>query len=237
MDRIDKLYTAYPFYGSRKMAAALAREGYAANRKRVQRLMRLMRLQSVAPRPNTSQPHPQHKVYPYLLRGLPIVRPGQVYSTDITYIRVGRGFAYLVAIVDWYSRKVLSWRLSNTMDTAFCVEALKEALMRYGPPEIFNSDQGSQFTSDAFTKVLKDYKVRISMDGKGRALDNIFVERLWRSVKYEEVYLKQYQSMQEAKAGLAAYFDFYNEQRPHQGLKNRTPAEVHDANSQRLEAA
>lgn len=232
MDRIDALYTAYPFYGSRKLTAVLKREGYVVNRKRVQRLMRLMGIQSIAPRPNTSQPHPQHKVYPYLLRGLPIVRPGQVYSTDITYIRVGRGFAYLVAVIDWYSRKVLSWRLSNTMDTTFCVEALREALMRYGPPEIFNSDQGSQFTSTDFTQVLKDYQVRISMDGKGRALDNIFVERLWRSVKYEEVYAKHYQSMQEAKAGLAAYFRFFNEQRPHQALNNRTPAEVHGVDGQ-----
>jgi putative transposase len=237
MQRIDELYTAYPFYGTRKMVAVLKREGFEANRKRVQRLMRLMGLQSVAPRPNTSQAHPQHEVYPYLLRNLPIVRPRQVYSTDITYIPVGRGFAYLVAIVDWYSRKVLSWRLSNTMDASFCLAALEEALTSYGSPEIFNSDQGSQFTSEDFTKILKAHKVRISMDGKGRALDNIFVERLWRSVKYEEVYLKQYQSMPEARAGLAAYFRFYNEQRPHQALDNQTPAEVHDADSHWLDAA
>lgn len=231
MARIDRLYTARPFYGSRKIAAALGREGYTVNRKRVQRLMRLMGIQSVAPKPNTSQPHPQHKVYPYLLRNVPIVRTGQVYSIDITYIRVGRGFAYLTAVVDWYSRKVLAWRLSNTMDATFCLAALREALATYGSPEIFNTDQGSQFTSDDFVKVLEDHKIRISMDGKGRALDNIFVERLWRSVKYEEVYLKQYQSMPEAKAGLAAYFRFFNEQRPHQALDNRTPAEVHGADN------
>lgn len=231
MQRIDAIYTAHPFYGSRKIAAVLNREGRPVNRKRSQRLMRLMGIQSVAPKPNTSQPHPQHKVYPYLLRALPIVRPRQVYSMDITYVRVGRGFAYLTAVVDWYSRKVLAWRLSNTMDTAFCVAALQDALETYGPPEIFNTDQGSQFTSDAFTRVLKDDKVRISMDGKGRALDNIFVERLWRSVKYEEIYIKQYQSMQETRAGLDAYFRFFNEQRPHQALNYRTPAEIHDANS------
>lgn len=232
MQQIDRIYTAHPFYGSRKIAAVLGRAGYTVNRKRIQRLMRLIGLQSVAPRPNTSQPHPLHKVYPYLLRNLAIVRPGQVYSTDITYIRVGRGFAYLAAVIDWYSRKVLAWRLSNTMDATFCVEALREALAKYGSPDIFNTDQGSQFTSEDFTRVLKGHKVRISMDGKGRALDNIFVERLWRSVKYEEVYLKQYQSMQEAKAGLANYFRFYNHERPHQALQNRTPAEVHGADSQ-----
>jgi putative transposase len=237
MTHIDEFYTAHPFYGSRKMVAVLGRKGFVVNRKRVQRLMRLMGLQSVAPRPNTSRPHPQHKVYPYLLRGLSVVRPGQVYSTDITYIRVGRGFAYLTAVIDWHSRQVLSWRLSNTMDTAFCVEALEEALERYGAPEIFNTDQGSQFTSVAFTGVLKANEIKISMDGKGRALDNIFVERLWRSVKYEEVYLKQYQTMQEARDGLSAYFRFYNHERPHQSLNNRTPAEVHGTAVQWLQAA
>lgn len=237
MTHIDELYTAHPFYGSRKMVAVLRRKGLVVNRKRIQRLMRLMGLQSVAPRPNTSRPHPQHKVYPYLLRGLSVVRPGQVYSTDITYIRVGRGFAYLTAVIDWYSRQVLSWRLSNTMDTAFCVEALEEALERYGAPEIFNTDQGSQFTSEAFTGVLKANGIKISMDGKGRALDNIFVERLWRSVKYEEVYLKQYQTMQEARGGLSAYFRFYNHERPHQSLNNRTPAEAHGNDVQWLQVA
>lgn len=237
MQRIDALYTTHPFYGSRKIAAVLGRQGVVVNRKRVQRLMRLMGIQSVAPKPNTSRGHPGHKIYPYLLRGLAVVRPGQVVSTDITYIRVGRGFAYLVAVIDWYSRKVLSWRLSNTMDTSFCVEALQEALTTHGSPEIFNTDQGSQFTSEAFTGVLKAHNIRISMDGKGRALDNIVVERLWRSVKYEEVYLKQYQSMNEAKTGLAAYFEFYNHQRPHQALGNRTPAEVHGEHGQWQQAA
>lgn len=237
MQHIDELYTAHPFYGSRKMVAVLGRRGHVVNRKRIQRLMRLMGLQSVAPRPNTSRPHPQHKVYPYLLRGMSVVRPRQVYSTDITYIRVGRGFAYLTAVIDWYSRQVLSWRLSNTMDTAFCVEALEEALERYDTPEIFNTDQGSQFTSEAFTGVLKAHDIRISMDGKGRALDNIFVERLWRSVKYEEVYLKQYQTMQEARKGLSTYFQFYNQERPHQSLNNKTPAEAHGTNVQWLRAA
>lgn len=227
MDRIDALYTAHPFYGSRKLVAVLRRQGWVVNRKRVQRLMRRMGIQSLAPRPNTSRAHPQHKVYPYLLKGLPIVRPGQVYSTDITYIRIGSGFTYLTAVIDWYSRKVLSWRLSNTMDTGFCVDALQAALATHGAPDIFNTDQGSQFTSEAFIQVLKNHDIRISMDGRGRALDNIFVERLWRSVKYEEVYTKQYQSMTEAEATLAAYFEFYNNERPHQALGYRTPAEVH----------
>jgi putative transposase len=219
------------------MVAVLRRKGHVVNRKRIQRLMRLMGLQSVAPRPNTSRAHPQHKIYPYLLRGFSVVRPGQVYSTDITYIKVGRGFAYLTAVIDWHSRQVLSWRLSNTMDTAFCVEALEEALERYGAPEIFNTDQGSQFTSEAFTGVLKAKGIKISVYGKGRGLDNIFVERLWRSVKYEEVYLKQYQTMQEAREGLSAYFQFYNLERPHQSLNNKTPAEAHGTDVQWLQAA
>lgn len=227
MEQIDKIHTARPFYGSRKLVVELGRAGYAVNRKRVRRLMRVMGIRSLAPTPNTSRPHPQHKVYPYLLRNYTVTRPGEVYSTDITYIRVGRSFAYLTAVIDWYSRKVLSWRLSNTIDTDFCVSALEEALTNYGAPEIFNTDQGSQFTSADFTKVLKDYHVRISMDGKGRALDNIFVERLWRSVKYEEVYLKQYDSMAQARADLDAYFRFYNDERPHQALNNRAPSEVH----------
>jgi len=227
MRRIDEIYTAHPFYGSRKITAALVREGQRVNRKRVYRLMDLMGLQSIAPKPNTSKKHPRHKVYPYLLRGVKIERVNQVWSTDITYIRIGRGFAYLVAIIDWFSRNVLSWRLSNTMDTAFCIEALEDALSKYGRPEIFNSDQGSQFTSEAFTGVLKKHDIAISMDGRGRALDNIFVERLWRSVKYEEVYIKQYQTMQDAKLGLSAYFQFYNHERPHQSLNNRTPMEIY----------
>lgn len=229
MRRIDEIYTAYPFYGSRKMTAVLQREDFTVNRKRVQRLMRLMGLQSVAPQPNTSRAHPEHQVYPYLLREVVVERPNQVWATDITYIRIERGFAYLVAVIDWHSRLVLAWRLSNSLDTEFCVQALNQALARYGQPEIFNTDQGSQFTSLEFTGVLQTHGVRLSMDGKGRALDNIFVERLWRSVKYEEVYLKQYETMREAREGLTAYFRFYNTQRPHQALGNRTPAEVYEA--------
>ena len=237
MQRIDEIYTEYPFYGSRKITVVLVREGYRVNRKRVYRLMDLMGLQSIAPKPNTSKKHPQHKVYPYLLRGVKIERVNQVWSTDITYIRVGRGFAYLVAVIDWFSRNVLSWRLSNTMDTAFCIEALDEALKKYGRPEIFNSDQGSQFTSEAFTSVLKKHDIAISMDGRGRALDNVFVERLWRSVKYEEVYIKQYQTMRDAKLGLSAYFRFYNHERPHQSLNNRTPMEIYKAHTAPKKAA
>lgn len=229
MRRIDELYTAHPFYGSRKMTAALCREGHTVNRKRVRRLMRLMGLQSLAPRPDTSRAHPAHPVYPYLLEAIALERPNQVWATDITYIRIERGFAYLVAVMDWQSRKVLAWRLSNTLDTEFCVEALQEALRSSGCPEIFNSDQGCQFTSRDFTGVLQAHGIRISMDGKGRAFDNIFVERLWRSVKYEEVYLKHYQTMKEAREGLAAYFRFYNTERPHQALGHRTPAEVYEA--------
>jgi len=203
---IDEEYTRRPFYGSRRMVVFLEGKGHEVNRKRVQRLMRLMGLAGMAPGPNTSRPHPQHRVYPYLLRGVFVTRPNQVWSTDITYIRLERGFAYLVAIIDWYSRKVLSWRLSNTLDAAFCVDCLEDALRYYGKPEIFNSDQGVQFTSEAFTSILKREEIRISMDGRGRALDNIFVERLWRSVKHEDVYLKGYASMGELMIGLAEYF-------------------------------
>lgn len=224
---IDEEYTRRPFYGSRKMVLHLGRCGYVVNRKRVQRLMREMGLAGMAPGPNTSKPGPQHKVYPYLLRGVPVVRPNQVWSTDITYIRLAKGFAYLVAIIDWYSRQVLSWRISNTMETAFCVDCLEQALATHGLPEVFNSDQGSQFTSAAFTGVLKREGVTISMDGKGRAFDNIFVERLWRSVKYEDVYLNGYATMGELLIGLGKYFEFYNEERPHQSLENQTPQHVH----------
>lgn len=224
---IDEIYTAHPFYGTRRMAVALARRGHCINRKRVQRLMRGMGLAGIAPGPNTSQKHPENKVYPYLLRGMAITRPNQVWSTDITYIRLPRGFVYLVAIIDWYSRKVLSWRLSNTMDAAFCVDALQDALSLYGAPEIFNSDQGSQFTSAAFTGLLKRHEVQISMDGRGRAFDNIFVERLWRTVKYEDVYLRGYSSLGELTMGLSDYFQYYNADRPHQSLGNRTPDEVY----------
>jgi len=224
---IDEQYTRRPFYGSRKMVTFLQTQGHLVNRKRVQRLMRVLGLAGMAPGPNTSRPQPQHKVYPYLLRGVAVARPNQVWSTDITYIRLAHGFVYLVAVIDWYSRKVLSWRISNTMDTAFCVDCLEEALQRHGNPEIFNTDQGSQFTSDAFTGALKSRGIAISMDGRGRALDNIFVERLWRSVKYEDVYLKGYRNAMELMLGLTEYFVFYNDERPHQSLGNRTPAAVY----------
>lgn len=225
--RLDEIYTQCPFYGTRRMVVALGKRGHPVNRKRVQRLMRGMGLAGMAPGPNTSTAHPGHKVYPYLLRGVSVTRPNQVWSTDVTYIRLPRGFVYLVAIIDWYSRKVLSWRLSNTMDAAFCVDALEEALALYGAPEIFNSDQGSQFTSEAFTRVLKDAEVQISMDGRGRAFDNIFVERLWRTVKYENVYLRGYASLGELTLGLADYFQFYNAERPHQSLSDLTPDDVY----------
>jgi putative transposase len=189
---IDEEYTRHPFYGTRRMVVYLKTVGHRVNRKRVQRLMRLMGLAGMAPGANTSRPHPEHKVYPYLLRGVPIVRPNQVWSTDITYIRLAHGFVYLVAIIDWYSRRVLSWRISNSMEAVFCVDCLEDALRAHGQPEIFNSDQGAQFTSEAFTDVLKREDIVISMDGRGRVFDNLFVERLWRNVKYEDVYLKGY---------------------------------------------
>jgi len=224
---LDAEYTRHPFYGSRRMTVWLRLGGYCINRKHVQRLMQKLGLAGMAPGPNTSLAHPEHKIYPYLLRGLPIVRPNQVWSTDITYIRLSRGFVYLVAIMDWYSRKVLSWRLSNTMDAAFCVDCLEEAIRHYGRPEIFNSDQGSQFTSDSFTKVLKDHDITISMDGRGRVMDNIFVERLWRNVKYEDIYLNGYATMSELMLGLTKYLVFYNGERPHQALEYRTPNMVY----------
>ena len=224
---IDEQYTRTPFYGARKMVRHLKDCGHRVNRKRVQRLMRKLGLQGVTPGPNTSKRHPQHKVYPYLLRGVEISRVNQVWSTDITYIRLDGGFVYLVAVIDWYSRKVLSWRLSNTLDTAFCVDALDQALTDYGKPEIFNTDQGSQFTSLAFTGRLLANQIRISMDGRGRAADNIFVERLWRSVKYENVYLNGYRSIGEALTGLTSYFAFYNGERYHQALGYKTPNAVY----------
>jgi len=224
---IDEEYTRRPFYGSRKMVIFLKGLGHRVNRKRVQRLMRGMGLVSMAPSPNTSRAHPEHPVYPYLLRGVAINKPNQVWSTDITYIRLKHGFAYLVAIIDWYSRRVLSWRISNTMEAVFCVECLEEALRTHDQPEIFNSDQGSQFTSEAFTGVLKREGIDISMDGRGRAFDNIFVERLWRSVKHEDVYLKGYSSMGELTLGLTEYFAFYNGERPHQSLAYKTPDNVY----------
>ena len=224
---VDEEYTRHPFYGSRKMVIFLKAAGHVVNRKRVQGLMREMGLAGMAPGPKTSRSCPGHKVYPYLLRGVFVVRPDQVWSTDITYIRLDRGFAYLVAIIDWYSRRVLSWRISNTMEAAFCVDCLEEALRTHGRPEIFNSDQGAQFTSEAFTSVLKREGITISMDGRGRAFDNIFVERLWRNVKYEDVYLKRYTSMGELRIGLGEYFTFYNGERPHQSLTFKTPDVVY----------
>lgn len=226
MRRMDELYLASPFYGSRRMAAVLRREGLVVNRKRVQRLMRLMGLEAIYQKPNTSQGHPDHKVYPYLLRGLSIERANQVWCADITYIPMARGFVYLVAVMDWFSRRVLSWRLSITMEAAFCVEAVQEALVNHGRPEIFNTDQGVQFTSAGFVDELEAAGVRISMDGKGRFLDNIFIERLWRSLKYEEVFTKAYGSVIEARRGIGGWLSFYNDERPHQALGYRTPRTV-----------
>ncbi len=225
MKLIDHQYLATPFYGARKMVAWLKSHEYKVNRKHIRRLMRIMGLKAIYRRPRTSTPSSGHKIYPYLLSGLKITRPNQVWAADITYIPMARGFLYLVAIIDVYSRYVLSWRLSNTLDAGFCAEALEEALKK-GSPEIFNTDQGSQFTSEAFTGLLQQYGVRISMDGKGSYNDNLFIERLWRSVKYEEVYLKAYQDGREARIWLGNYFRFYNTERPHQALGYRTPAEV-----------
>lgn len=227
LNELDEEYTRHPFYGTRRMTKYLRGRGYAVNRKRVQRLMQKLGLAGMAPGPNTSKPHPEHKIYPYLLRGLDIIRPNQVWSTDITYIRLRHGFVYLVAIIDWYSRKILSWRLSNTMDAGFCVDCLEEAIKNYGSPEIFNTDQCSQFTSECFTAVLIKNGITISMDGRGRALDNIFVERLWRTVKYEDVYLKGYENMPDLLLGLTQYFLFYNEERLHQSLGYTTPDVVY----------
>jgi putative transposase len=229
MRLIDEQYTKTPFYGWPRMTAQLQRLGYEVNHKRVQRLMQLMGLQAVYPKPRTTVPGKEHKIYPYLLRDLEISRPNHVWAADITYIRMHQGFMYLVAIMDWATRKVLSWRLSNTLDADFCVEALREALSRFPTPKIFNTDQGSQFTSEDFTGVLRDRGIRISMDGKGRFLDNIFVERLWRSLKYEEVYLKAYDSLTEARAGIGAYFEFFNHDRPHSALGHQTPAAFYDS--------
>ena len=223
MRRIDELFTTWPFLGSRRMTALLLAEGHAVNRKRIRRPMREMGIAALGPRPRTTKPAPGHKKYPYLLRGLAIERPNQVWCADITYIPIGRGFLYLVAIMDWASRAVLSWRLSNTMDGSFCASALEEALARFGKPDIFNTDQGCQFTATAFTGTLAAAGVRISMDGRGRWMDNVFIERLWRSLKYEDIYLKGYADGGEAKAGIASWITFYNGRRPHQALGNRTP--------------
>jgi putative transposase len=228
MRRIDEQYTQTPFYGWPRMTALLRRKGYAVNHKRVQRLMQKMGLQAIYPKPKTSLAAKEHQVYPYLLRGLTLTQPQQVWSADITYIPLRHGFMYLVAVIDWFSRYVLAWQLSNTLDSHFCVDALQLALCQ-GQPDIFNSDQGAQFTAAAFTTCLQQKGIRISMDGRGRALDNIFVERLWRSVKYEDIYLKDYVTVPALATGLDAYFQFYNDERLHQSLAYRTPAEVHFA--------
>jgi putative transposase len=237
MRLIDEEYTRHPFLGSRKLRNHLKRQGYKVNRKRVQRLMRKMGLASVAPKPNTSLGNKAHTIYPYLLRKLAITRVNQVWSTDITYIRLPGGFAYLTAVMDWHSRKVLSWELSNTMESSFCISALEAAIRIHGTPEIFNTDQGAQFTSEDFTDVLKDNKIKISMDGKGRWMDNVFIERLWRSVKYEEVYLKEYESLAALRNGLKRYFNYYNNERPHQSLGYSTPSEAHEFESVILQKA
>ncbi len=226
MHQIDELFTSYPFYGVEKMTAHLCRQGHHVNVKRVRRLMRKMGLEAVYPKPRLSQRHPDHRVYPYLLRDLSITRPNQVWCTDITYIRLVSGFVYLVAMMDWFSRYVLSWELSISLETAFCLTALDRALQQ-ATPEIFNRDQGGQFTSLAFTEALTSAGITISLDGRGRAYDNIFIERLWRSVKYDKVYLSDWQEVREAHTGLDEYFGFYNHERPHQSLSNHTPAEVY----------
>jgi putative transposase len=227
MRLIDEEYTRHPFYGSRKIRIYLKRQGHSVGRKRVQRLMRKMGIQSVAPKPNTSAPRKNHKIYPYLLKGLNINRPDMVWCSDITYIRLPGGFVYLTAIMDWHSRYVLSWEVSVTMEDDFCVNALESAIRRYGRPDIFNTDQGAQYTGKDFTGVLTKHGIRISMDGKGRAMDNIFIERLWRSVKYEEIYLHEYQNVKELIKALKRYFEFYNFERSHQSLDDQTPVEIY----------
>ena len=237
MRRIDELHLELPFYGSRRMMFELNKEGRGVNRKRVQRLMRVMGIEALVPRPGTSKAAPGHKIYPYLLRGLAIGEPNHVWAADITYIPMAHGFLYLVAIIDWASRAVLAWRLSNTMDTSFCLAALEEALARYGRPKIFNTDQGAQFTSAAFTGRLEAAGVAISMDGRGRFMDNIFIERLWRSIKYEEIHLKAYADGREARAGIGNWMIFYNVRRPHQAMNNQTPMAVWRAGMDKIEAA
>lgn len=228
MRRIDEMYLKRPFYGSPRMTGWLREEGWRVNEKRVARLMRRMGLQAVVPGPHTSRPHPEHRIYPYLLRGLDILSPNEVWCADITYIPMRRGYLYLVAVMDWFSRYVLAWELSNTLEAAFCLSTLEEALTT-GTPGIFNTDQGAQFTSEEFTGRLEKVGVQVSMDGRGRAMDNLFIERLWRSLKYEEVYLHDYADGMAAYEGLRRYFRFYNTERPHQGLENRTPATVYRA--------
>jgi putative transposase len=235
MRLIDQIHLSRPYLGVRRITDSLRDSGEATNHKRVYRLMKQIGIQAIYPKPNTSKKHPKNKIYPYLLRGLTINRPNHVWATDITYVPMSSGFVYLTVIMDWYSRKVLSWRLSNSMDSQFCVDALEEALHRYGKPAIFNSDQGSQFTSELFTNVLKENDIRISMDGKAAWRDNVFVERLWRSIKYEEIYLNAYDSVTEAKAGIKAWISFYNEERKHQSL-GTTPSLMYDNLSGQLAA-
>lgn len=237
MRLIDEIHLEYPFLGSRGVRGELEERGHRVNRKRIQRLMRHMGLQALYPKRRTSQPGKGHKIYPYLLRNLTVDRANQVWASDICYIPMAKGFMYLVAIMDWCTRKVLSWRVSNSLEPDFCIEALEEALARYGAPEIFNTDQGAQFTSQAFTDVLKAHRVAISMDGRGRWLDNVFVERLWRSVKYEDVYLRAYETPVELRAGLARYFEFYNTRRRHSALDRRTPDAVYFAQVTSVAAA
>jgi putative transposase len=237
MRQIDEIHLKYPFYGSRKVRHELKARGIKAGRGHVRTLMRKMGIEALYQKPRLSEPHPGHKIYPYLLRDMEITRANQVWATDICYLPMAKGFCYLVAVMDWASRRVLSWRLSNTLDPSFCTEALEEALRNYGTPEIFNTDQGSQFTSEAFTGVLNARGIRISMDGKGRWMDNVFIERLWKNVKYEEAYLKGYNSIAEARRELGVYFEFYNRTRPHQGLDNRTPDVVYWASRQRDQVA
>jgi putative transposase len=227
MRLIDEEYMRHPFYGSRKIRIYLKRQGYSVSRKRVQRLMRKMGIQSLAPKPNTSSRRKDHKIYPYLLKGMNINRSNMVWCSDITYIRLSGGFVYLTAVMDWHSRYVLSWEISVTMDDDFCVNALKSAIRQYGRPNIFNTDQGSQYTGKDFTGVLLEQNIKISMDGKGRAMDNIFIERLWRSVKYEEIYLHEYQNVKELIVALKKYFNFYNFERSHQSLDDQMPIEVY----------
>ena len=227
MKLIDAEYMKHPTSGSRFMRDYLDRQGRVVNRKRIQRLMRLMGIEAIYPKPNTSKANPEHRIYPYLLRGLDINRPDMVWATDITYVPMGRGYMYLVAVMDWHSRKVLSWRLSNTLDSEFCVSALEEAIAQYGRPDIFNTDQGCQFTSKAFTDVLKTNGIKISMDGRGRFLDNIFIERLWWTVKYHYLYLHSFENGLEMKKGLRKWFEFYNRERTHQSLNRQTPDECY----------
>ena len=234
---IDEIHLKYPFMGSRSIRDQLQDMGHKVGRDHVRTLMRKMGISAMYRKPRLSKPHPDHKVYPYLLRGLEITRANQVWATDITYIPMARGFCYLVAIMDWASRKVLAWRLSNTLDASFCVEALEEAIVKYGKPDIFNTDQGSQFTSDDFIGVLIGNEIKISMDGKGRWLDNVYVERLWRSVKYEDVHLKAYGSIAEARQGIKEYFEFYNSQRRHQSLDRKTPDDVYWSTLHKMQVA